>query len=333
MEFSLDVNSCPYDANLHSHCLSNLKDYGDYYQITVSKMINNLERVPLTEKQKFYVECGLSRSEAIWLDYCISNDRLDIFGRTIPERIVNICGIDFEVFPDKSNRTLENERIGRYMSNILRSKKTLDELGNCNTWDYFVTFTISPEKFDRYDFKAFYKSFGIFKQHLKRDFGFKLNHVFVPEQHKDGAWHLHGLISGLPLEQLTEYNLADFYPFTDVKIPKYIKDKLMKGEKLYYWKAYNDKFGWCVIEKLKSSAKASNYITKYIGKGFMADENFANMRLVLPSLGLKRAEKLKKGFTSVRDVKPSFDCDYCTTFKFPKSKYSLTDVESYFLSQ
>ena len=30
----------------------------------------------------------------------------------------------------------------------------------------------------------------------------KITFVLVPEQHKDGAWHEHGLISGLPGEDI-----------------------------------------------------------------------------------------------------------------------------------
>ena len=117
--------------------------------------------------------------------------------------------------------------MGRYLSNILRARKTLDELGNCNEWDYFVTLTVDPGKYDRFDLKSFYKAFSSFKRHL----GFRFSYVFVPEQHKDGAWHLHGLISGLPIEQLSEYRLSDYWPYTEVKLPNYIRERVAKGEK------------------------------------------------------------------------------------------------------
>lgn len=308
----MNSNSCPYDPVAHSHCLSSLKEYGDYYQITVSKMINDVERAKLTERQRYFMEQGLSRSEAVWLDWCVSKNLLDLFGS------------DYQHFLEKP------DHVGRYLSNILRARKTLDELGNCNEWDYFVTLTINPDKFDRFDLKAFYKSFGVFKNHYKRDYGVKFSYVFVPEQHKDGAWHLHGLVSGLPLEHLSEYRLADYWPYTEVKLPNYIRERVAKGEKLYNWSPYSHRFGYSLFEPLRDKGKASSYITKYIGKGFIGNEQFKNTRLLIPSLGLKRAEKIKKGFTSIDDVKPSFDCDFATTFKFKKSEYSIDDVLKYF---
>ena len=66
-------------------------------------------------------------------------------------------------------------------------------------------------------------------------------------------------------------------------------------------------------------------------KGFANDNRFKNARLFMPSLGLKRAELMKKGFTDMRSVKPSFDCEYATTYKFPKSEYSLDDIQNFFL--
>ena len=105
---------------------------------------------------------------------------------------------------------------------------------------------------------------------------------------------------------------------------------MAKGEKLYNWSPYSDRFGYSLFEPLRDKGKASSYITKYIGKGFVGNEQFKNTRLLIPSLGLKRAVKVKKGFTSIDDVKPSFDCDFATTFKFDKSKYSLEDVLKYF---
>ena len=312
MDFDLLNFSVPYDPVLHSQSVSTLKEYGTYYQITVSKMINDLERVPMSDMEKSLVKEGLTRSDARFFCWCMEKNCLHLFGSSFPVDVVK---------PD---------HVGRFINNIYRARKTLDELGNCNQWDYFVTLTIDSNKYDRYDFKAFYKVFSKFKEHCKRDSGFKLKYVFVPEQHQDGAWHLHGLVSDIPLTQLTELRLQDFFPFTEVRIPQYILDKLGRGGKLYNWGKYADKFGFCLFEQLEDSQKASSYISKYIGKGFIGNDKFKNVRLLLPSLGLNRAVKLKKGFTSLADVKPNYDCEYATIFKFDKSKYSLDSVLKYF---
>lgn len=314
LAFDLDARYGDYDPCIHSTCVSSLKEYGSYYQITVSKMINDLEREPVTDFQKELISEGLSRSDARFFEWCFENNRLELFGSDFP-------------YPDVQ----KPDKVGRYINNVMRARKTLDELGNCNDWRFFVTLTIAPEKYDRYDFKSFYKVFSKFLNNCKRDFGFKMKYVFVPEQHKDGAWHLHGLISDIPYDVLTKYCLKDFHPYTEVRCPNYIRDKIKNGENLYSWDKYADKFGWCIFEELRDSAKASNYITKYIGKGFIGNDEFKNTRLILPSLGLNRAIKIKRGFTSISNVKPSFDCEYATTFKFPKDKYALDTVLKYFV--
>lgn len=275
-------------------------------------MINDMGMQPLTDRERMWCGYGLSASEARWFDWCFERGLLNLFGSDFPQ---------FDT---------DNEKIGRYINNVLRSKKTIDELGNCNSWDFFVTFTISPDKFDRHDLQGFYKKFAYFIQNYKRLHKCKFDYVFVPELHADGAWHLHGLIGGMPFENFQRYNLFDYFPYTDVRIPNYIRTRLAQGHELYYWQAYVDRFGWCVVERLRDSEKASNYITKYIGKGFSGNDEFKNVRMIKSSLGLKRAEKLKKGFTSIKDVKPSYDCDYATVFKFKKTEYTLDDVLKYF---
>ena len=232
----------------------------------------------------------------------------------------------FESFLERSHLAAENlpDELGRYMNNIVRARSTIEQLGTMNPWQYFVTFTISPDKFDRYDFKTFYKTFSNFVAHYKRKTGVKIAYVFVPERHKDGAWHLHGLINNLPVEHLRPFTLGE-------KLPHYIRDKLRQGLDVYEWPAFAEKFGYTVVEPLRDPERAASYITKYIGKGFAKDYMMKNARLFMPSLGLKRAELIKKGFADLSSAKPVYDCEYATTYKFPKSEYSLDDVQSMFL--
>lgn len=308
--YDLYENAQPYDVELHSRCSATLKEYPGYYKITVSKMISQGHRA-LTEEEKRWVKEGLTPGEAMYLSWCYKHDCVELFGTDKP-----------------LDRT--DEHIGRYMSNLIRAKTTLDELANCNDWTYFVTLTISPERFDRFDLRGFYSKFSKWVNNYKRDSGCKLAYVFVPEMHNDGAWHLHGLVNNIVPEQLVEYKLADYFPWTDVRLPNYIRERVAKGERLYNWLPYSEKFGYCIIEPLRSTERAANYITKYIAKGFGADKRFKGARLLMPSKGLKRAEKIKKGYTYIADVQPIFDNDFATTFKFSKEKYSLDDVLKYF---
>lgn len=314
MNFDKNLGSSPYNPSMHNSCVSSLKDFGEYYQLSLCKFLSDGGRKPEDPRVKIFMEYGVTRSIAKDIIFYIDSGGRGGLYKYPPPQLDEIV-----------------EKVGRFANNLVRAKSIISQLGALNPWDYFVTFTIDPDKFDRYDFEGFYKAFSKFCNNYKRDYGVKIDRVFVPEMHKDEAWHLHGLIHGLPVEHLTEYRLEDYYPHTDVRLPVYILTKLKKGEKLYYWKPFSDKFGYTIVEPIRDKAKSANYITKYIGKGFAFDNRFKGARLFMPSLGLKRAETIKKGVATVPPATtPTYDCDYVTTFKFPKADYDLETILGFF---
>lgn len=292
-------------------CISYLKDYGSYYRVTVCK--------------------GIFETSSQWSDDDISYMAEQMScNKRMAVKLLDLLHYDYEGFK-KYVEAMYNgdvdeftQKMGRWVNNLVRARSTIEQLGACNPWQYFVTFTIDPEKFDRYDFSLFYKSFAKFVMNYRQRKGVRFQYVFVPEQHQDGAWHLHGLINGLPVDHLRLFTLEE-------KLPYYIRDKLQQGQQLYEWPAFADKFGFTIVEPLRDCERAASYITKYIGKGFSNDNRFKNAKLFIPSHGLKRAELMKKGFADLSSVKPSFDCEYATTYKFPKSEFSYSDVEKFFV--
>lgn len=291
-------------------CVSYLKDYGAYYKISTCK--------------------GIFEPAGEWSDEAIQRMADDMrCNKRMAVKLLDMMHYDYDGFKRYLDVMYTGdvdefaERIGRFVNNLVRARSMLEQIGNCNTWQYFVTFTIDGSKYDRFDFSAFYKPFSNFVRNYKKTFGVKFDYVFVPEQHADGAWHLHGLVNGLPLEHLRPFRL-------DEHLPYFIRDKLLQGIQLYDWTAFAERFGWTIVEPLRDAARASSYITKYIGKGFANDDRYKNTRLFMPSLGLKRAEQIKKGYADLRSVKPVYDCEYATTYKFDKDTYSLDDVLKYF---
>lgn len=72
-----------------------------------------------------------------------------------------------------------------------RARKQLFELCACNDLDLFFTLTLDKELIDRYDYKGIVRKFGQWADNRVRRKG--LRYVAVPELHKDGAVHFHGL--------------------------------------------------------------------------------------------------------------------------------------------
>lgn len=186
--------------------------------------------------------------------------------------------------------------------NIIRARSRIYELAYCNYWDFFTTFTIDKKNFDRYDLEKYHKSWSQWVRDYNRKYGLKIRYLTIPEKHEDGAWHEHGFISGLPLEHLTAFDIADY-------LPVYILDKLKAGQQVYNWLPYAQKFGWVDFEPIKNHEAVSKYITKYISKDLTKSVTQQGAHLFYSSKGLNSAIELKRGTTSVNMI-PSFENDY-----------------------
>ncbi len=176
----------------------------------------------------------------------------------------------------------------KLLNNLTRAKTQILELALCNEWEYFVTFTINRDKHNRYDLDAYHKRLSQFIRNYNKKYDLQIKFLLVPEKHKDGAWHEHGFIMGLPEEHLTEFTLSQ-------RLPKYLRDKLKEGEKIYNWLPYMNKFGFCDFEPIKNHQGASYYVLKYITKDLQRSVSKLGGHLYRASQGLKKAVVVAKG--------------------------------------
>lgn len=207
------------------------------------------------------------------------------------------------VVDDRPNVKKNTVNETKLSSNISRARSRIREYGLCNPWDYFVTMTINQVFFNRYDLKAFKKVLSQWIRDYNKKHGTNIKYLLIPEKHKNGAWHFHGFFMGLSLDNLSPFTL-------DMKIPEYIREKLKKGETVYFWPAYQDKFGWNIVEPIRDLAKATSYITKYITKDLEDSVSDLGAHLYYCSQGLKRAQVLKKG-SMAATIEPDFENEYC----------------------
>lgn len=77
---------------------------------------------------------------------------------------------------------------------IRRAKQKIYDIAMCNEFDYFITWTLDKEMIDRYDANLVSKKLKKFLNNMvvRKE----LCYLVVPELHKDGAIHMHGLIAG-----------------------------------------------------------------------------------------------------------------------------------------
>lgn len=172
-------------------------------------------------------------------------------------------------------------------NNLVRAKSKVFEYSMCNKFDYFVTLTLDKNKYDRHNLNKYIKDLGQFIRNYRRDYNVNIQYLLIPEQHKDGAWHMHGLIKGIPEEHLTVNSNG-------------YKD----------WQAYSVKFGYMSIDSIRSQEAISKYITKYITKALEVGGGVTekNKKLYYCSRGLYTAEKVKEGTLTSRELeKVTFD--------------------------
>lgn len=161
---------------------------------------------------------------------------------------------------------------------INRSKNKIFYLARSNNWEngYFCTLTIDPKRYDRCDYKVCSDLIRKFLQRL-RNYDSSAYALFVPEKHKNGGFHFHGLIGGINLEK---EKLITFSGHT------------IKGEKIYNFVKYWE-FGFNNITKVQNTLAVEKYITKYTTKELLNDTKYQHRYF---TLHLSEAEMLKFNF-------------------------------------
>lgn len=188
-------------------------------------------------------------------------------------------------------------------NNLSRARTTVREYALCNDFEWFGTFTLDKLKYDRYDLGKFIKDFGQYIRNYRRLKGANVEYILIPEQHKDGAWHMHGLLKGISVNDLISFDgIAD--------VPEKLKNK-----DYYNWVGYQKRFGFNSLGVIRDKEKCANYIVKYINKDLGTNIEL-NCKSYYCSKGLKKPQLIKKG-TLASTLDYDFENDYCKVLTTP----------------
>lgn len=159
---------------------------------------------------------------------------------TFNRRVFNPFELPTELKKRNYNKTDNQTR----SDSIKRGIDKIYDIAMCNDFDYFITFTLDSKKVDRYDYNEICKKLKNWLNNgTKR---YNLKYLIVPELHKDGAVHFHGLVSGF-------FDLLDSGKFT------------ASGQPIFNLKNWHYGFTTCIPLYGERSAVA-RYICKYITK-------------------------------------------------------------------
>lgn len=131
---------------------------------------------------------------------------------------------------------------------VNRSKNKIFYYSRSNDWSkgYFVTLTIDPKKYNSLDYKTSVDLVRKFLNYL-RNYDSSIYALIVPELHKSGCFHFHGLISG---------NIKDILKYSGHTIKGHMIYNFVKG-----WT-----YGFSNVTKVSNTLAVEKYICKYTTK-------------------------------------------------------------------
>lgn len=215
--------------------------------------------------------------------------------------------------PDDTSRAPEQSE-ERFKQSLSRARARVYELAMCNEFTHFCTFTQDKKMRDRFSLAEFRKDFAQYVRNLNRSRGKEfsdptIKYLLIPEQHKNGAWHMHGLLQGLTERDLRAFKVSE-------KIPERIKKTIRGGTAVYDWTGYRRRFGYFTATEIKDKSAVAKYITKYLTKEMTGKARAAGEHLFFASQGLQGRTQIFKETAPNLPIIWQFENEYVCVSEF-----------------
>lgn len=195
-------------------------------------------------------------------------------------------------------------------NSLSRTKKVILELALCNEWQFFFTGTFNPNLWDRTNISILKSKLLQWIRDRNKAYNSKISFVLIPEQHKDGSWHFHGLLSGIPINRLSHFN------------PSVHPSDLCRDD-FWNWEDFSNKFGFCSLSFVRNPLSCGFYVTKYISKQMTDLKDRLGFHLYYCSKNLKRSLSYAYGYIPNPDIDKYITNDY----EFCSTGYVIADRE------
>lgn len=231
--------------------------------------------------------------------------------------------------PSKKQHGITPKTERNYKAESLsRAKRTIIDYADNNPFNYFITITFDKKKIDRTDGTLLYNRIKDAFRYYKDYYCPELIYLLVPERHKDGCFHFHGLCR---IPDIL-YNDGSIMP------PPDLSKHYDRWKHCYYWRSryFFNTFGAVRFDSIfTNSIACSRYISKYITK----ETEKAFPLTYLCSRGLKKStviwhsdydtdnnlidvlqdyenDTAIQGLTADGILKPPFENDFVTSYEF-----------------
>ena len=120
--------------------------------------------------------------------------------------------------------------------------------------------------------------------------------LLIPEHHKDGSWHVHGMMRGIPSWHLYRFwwlplRFLELETSPGNILKSLFPWKLCERSEWRYWDDFNDRYGYCSLAPIKDPVATAFYISKYVSKELSQRSGDLGKHLYFHSRSLKKAEK------------------------------------------
>jgi hypothetical protein len=165
------------------------------------------------------------------------------------------------------------------LRSIRRSRKRIREIVLCNDFNLFVTFTFKSDRHDITKCQAKMSSW-LKSQNKKNSF----EYLIIPELHKDGALHFHGLLKNYSGKLIDSGKQTRF------------------GQPIFNVESYRSGFTTAVKFPAQDLRLVGHYITKYITKDM---PRFSGKKRYWASKNLKEPRIIENPAPWFIEIKPS----------------------------
>lgn len=142
-----------------------------------------------------------------------------------------------------------------------------------NSFQWFVTLTFNPEQVNSSDYDTAKNTLLKWCRRMRDGYG-RFGYLMIPELHKSGAVHFHGLLDNIPAS------------FVEAANPKTGEPVIRHGRQVYNLADWE--YGFSDCEEIESPERAASYITKYVTTALLTDKKMYNKKRYFNSQGLAR---------------------------------------------
>ena len=186
--------------------------------------------------------------------------------------------------PSAEEKELEKQR------NLWKVKTKIKDYCLSNQFTFFWTLTFAD---NRYDYADAFDRMGRWLRKMRDKHG-KFDYIFIPERHKDGAIHFHGVTGG----------------FGGRVVDSGVKHKNAKVYNCVDWE-----YGFTELTAIRSREKCASYVTKYVTKDMQNSIVGKGKKKYWCSRGLRLPAVEYSGQDLGLGLEPDYENDTCLIYK------------------